>query len=313
MSDALAIDARGLVKRYGETVAVNGIDLAVNKGEIFGLLGPNGAGKTTVILMLLGLTDRDGGTVQVAGFDPARQPLQVKRRVGYMPDSVGFYEKLTARQNLAYIAKLAGIERAEAKTRIATSLDRVRLADVADHRVGTFSRGMRQRLGVAEIWLKRTQVAILDEPTTGLDPQSTHELLEMIRHLKAEGIAVLLSSHLLERVQVVCDRVALFNKGRTVLQGTVSELAKAVLGGGSVIEIDAVGAGVAGALGQVAGVTKVESVATGRYKVFATRDASADLAAAVMAAQGQLIRLAVEEPSLDAIYTRYFEEQSRAA
>jgi len=313
MTSDLVIDAKGLVKHYGKAVAVDGIDLAIKKGEIFGLLGPNGAGKTTVILMLLGLTDRTGGTVEVAGFDPARQPLQVKRRVGYMPDAVGFYDNLTARENLAYIAKLAGIDRGTTKARMDAALERVRLADVADKKVSTFSRGMRQRLGLAEIRLKQTQVAILDEPTTGLDPQSTHELLEMILHLKAEGIAVLLSSHLLERVQTVCDRVALFNKGKVVLQGTVPELAKSVLGGGSIIEIDATGEGVGAALGRVAGVTKVESVSSHQYKVFATRDASADLAMAVMSAQGRLIRLAVEEPSLDAIYTRYFEEQSRAA
>ena len=313
MSTDDVIVATGLVKHYGAAIAVNGIDLSVKNGEIFGLLGPNGAGKTTVILMLLGLTDRTGGSVTVAGFDPARQPLQVKRRVGYMPDAVGFYDRMTARQNLTYTAKLAGIERGEAKSRIAEALDRVRLGDVADKRVSTYSRGMRQRLGLAEIWLKQVDVAILDEPTTGLDPQSTHELLEMIRHLKAAGIAVLLSSHLLERVQTVCDRVALFNKGKVVLQGTVPELAKAVLGGGSVIEIDAMGDGVAAALGRVPGVTSVTPIETGRYKVFAARDVSADLAAAVMAAQGRLIRLAVEEPSLDAIYTRYFEEQSRAA
>ncbi len=313
MSGDLALDARGLVKKYGAAIAVDGIDLAIRTGEIFGLLGPNGAGKTTVILMLLGLTDRTGGTVDIAGHDPARQPLEVKRIVGYMPDAVGFYDNLTARSNLAYIAELAGIPRGEAKSRIIEALTRVRLADVADKRVATFSRGMRQRLGLAEIWMKRTKVAILDEPTSGLDPQSTAELLDMIRELKAEGMTILLSSHLLDRVQVICDRVALFNKGKVVLQGTVPELAKAVLGGGSVIEIEAAGPDVAPALGQVAGVTKVETVAAGRYKVFATRDASADLAVAVMGAQGRLIRLAVEEPSLDAIYTRYFEEQSRAA
>jgi ABC-2 type transport system ATP-binding protein len=313
MSGDLALDARGLVKKYGEATAVDGIDLAIKQGEIFGLLGPNGAGKTTVILMLLGLTDRTGGTVDIAGHDPARQPLDVKRRVGYMPDSVGFYDNLSARSNLAYIAELAGIPGAEAKSRIADALKRMRLADVADKRVSTFSRGMRQRLGLAEIWMKHTKVAILDEPTSGLDPQSTAELLEMIRELKAEGMTILLSSHLLDRVQVICDRVALFNKGKVVLQGTVSELAKAVLGGGSVIEIEAAGDGVAAALSRVSGVTKVEPQAANRYKVFASRDASADLAMAVMDAQGRLIRLAVEEPSLDAIYTRYFEEQARAA
>jgi ABC-2 type transport system ATP-binding protein len=313
MSGDLALDARGLVKKYGEAVAVDGIDLALKQGEIFGLLGPNGAGKTTVILMLLGLTDRTGGTVDIAGYDPARQPLEVKRRVGYMPDAVGFYDNMTAFNNLAYIAELAGLPRSDAKLRIDEALRRVRLADVANKRVATFSRGMRQRLGIAEIWMKRTKIAILDEPTSGLDPQSTAELLEMIRDLKAEGMTVMLSSHLLDRVQVICDRVALFNKGKVVLQGTVGELAKAVLGGGSVIEIEAAGDGVAAAMARVSGVIKVEPEAANRYRVFASRDVSADLAVAVMGAQGRLIRLAVEEPSLDAIYTRYFEEQARAA
>ncbi len=313
MSGDLALDARGLVKKYGEATAVNGIDLAIRQGEIFGLLGPNGAGKTTVILMLLGLTDRTGGTVDIAGHDPARQPLEVKRRVGYLPDAVGFYDNMTAFNNLAYIAELAGLGRGEAKSRIMEALKRVRLADVADKRVSTFSRGMRQRLGLAEIWMKHTKVAILDEPTSGLDPQSTAELLDMIRDLKAEGMTILLSSHLLDRVQVICDRVALFNKGQIALQGTVAELAKAVLGGGSVIEIEAAGDGVAAALARVSDVTKVVPEAANRYRVFASRDVSADLAVAVMGAQGRLIRLAVEEPSLDAIYTRYFEEQARAA
>jgi len=259
------------------------------------------------------LTDVGGGTVRVAGFDPARQPLDVKRRVGYLPDSVGFYDNLTARQNMAYVARLAGIVRGEREDRIAEALRRVRLAEVADRRVATFSRGMRQRLGLAEIWLKRARVAILDEPTSGLDPQSTAELLDMIRALKAEGVTVLLSSHLLDRVQVVCDRVALFNRGRIALIGTVAELAREVLGGERVIEVEAEGPALADAIAGVPGVRRVTGADGRGLRVFAEGDVRGAVAAAVVARGGTLARLDLEQPSLEAIYTRYFKEAAHAA
>jgi ABC-2 type transport system ATP-binding protein len=189
------IEARGLLKLYGSQRAVDAIDLDIHRGEIFGLLGPNGAGKTTTILMMLGLTEISGGSVQVLGFNPVREPLEVKRRVGYLPDSVGFYDHMTARENLQYTARLLDIPRSQAGRRIMEALESVKLADVAGKRVATFSRGMRQRLGIAEIVMKQAEVAILDEPTSGLDPHATYELLEMIRGLKRAGVAVLLSSH----------------------------------------------------------------------------------------------------------------------
>ena len=139
------IEASGLVKRYKTATAVDGIDLTIEKGEVFGLLGPNGSGKTTTILLLLGLTEPTAGSVRVLGLDPLRQPLAVKRRVGYLPDQVGFYDHLSARENLLYTARLAGLATPEATTRIDGALERVRLIDVADRRVATFSRGMRQR------------------------------------------------------------------------------------------------------------------------------------------------------------------------
>ncbi|MCX7366505.1 MAG: ABC transporter ATP-binding protein, partial [Alphaproteobacteria bacterium] len=153
MSDNV-IEARGLLKLYGTARAVNEIDLDIRRAEIFGLLGPNGAGKTTTILMMLGLTEISGGTVNVLGFDPVRQPLEVKRRVGYLPDSVGFYDHLTARENMRYTARLLDIPRRDAEKRIEDALASVQLADVGDKRVSTFSRGMRQRLGIAEIVMK---------------------------------------------------------------------------------------------------------------------------------------------------------------
>src|SRR5205085_812310 len=160
----------------------------------------------------------------VLGYDPVREPLQVKRRVGYLPDSVGFYDNLSAIDNMHYTGRLIGLERAEREVKIREVLDHVGLRDVADNRVETYSRGMRQRLGLAEILLKEAQIAILDEPTSGLDPQATLELLAIIRNLKEQGVTILLSSHLLDRVQSVCDRVALFSQGSIVLIGTVSAL-----------------------------------------------------------------------------------------
>jgi ABC-2 type transport system ATP-binding protein len=307
------IEARGLLKLYGATCAVDAIDLSVRRGEIFGLLGPNGAGKTTTILMMLGLTETSGGSVNVLGFNPVRQPLEVKRRVGYLPDSVGFYDNLTARENLTYTARLLDIPRREAAGRIMDALKSVQLGDVADKRVGTFSRGMKQRLGIAEIVMKRAEVAILDEPTSGLDPHATYELLEMIRGLKKNGVAVLLSSHLLDRVQSVCDRVALFNKGKIALMGTVVELANQVLGAGHPILVEAGGTDVAAALGGIEGVQQVVADGDGAWRVVADRDVRAEAAKRIVSAGGSLTRLADLQPSLEEVYTRYFQEARHAA
>jgi ABC-2 type transport system ATP-binding protein len=306
------ITAHGLTKTYGGTTVVDGIHFDVARGEIFGLLGPNGAGKTTTILMMLGLTDVTAGEVRVLGHDPVRDPLAVKRRVGYLPDMVGFYDHLSARENLTYTARLMGIPAAERTKRINEALARVRLLDVADNRAGTFSRGMRQRLGLAEILMKQAEIAILDEPTSGLDPQSTVEFLDLIGHLKREGVTVLLSSHLLDQVQRMCDRVALFQSGRIVLLGTVAELARQVLGGGFVVEVEGsvpTGTELEQRLQAIVGVTGVERVSEDRYRLTADRDVRPEAARAVVAANGALRRLSVADPSLEAIYTRYFQQQ----
>ena len=306
MSDNL-IEVENLTKRYNGVAVVKGISFSVARGEIFGLLGPNGAGKTTTILMLLGLSDISAGQARVCGFDPVREPLAVKRRVGYLPDMVGFYDNLTAADNLRYTARLIGLSPTEREERIESSLEQVGLAEVADKRVTTFSRGMRQRLGLAEILMKDAQVAILDEPTSGLDPQATTELLEIIRNLKRHNVSVMLSSHLLERVQSVCDRVALFDQGRIVLVGTVPELGRQVLGGGFHVEVEAEGQGIAERLAAVPGVRAVETPAPNRFRLLSEGDVRPEAAAAVVAAGGRLYRLSIEVLSLDMIYTRYFQ------
>jgi ABC-2 type transport system ATP-binding protein len=307
MGEDTVIEAKGLTKTYGDAVAVDHVSFTVGRGEIFGLLGPNGAGKTTTILMLLGLTDISAGQVRVLGYDPVREPLSVKRRVGYMPDAVGFYDGLTAADNLRYTARLIGFNKDDREKRIAEALGRVGLAESADKRVGTFSRGMRQRLGLAEILMKGAQIAILDEPTSGLDPHATAELLTVIRGFKNEGVSVLLSSHLLERVQSVCDRVALFSAGRIALMGSVADLGREVLGGGYVVDIEADGAGLAERLALIPGVSGVDKTGIGKLRLHADRDVRPEAAVEVVAMQGRLKYLGVQEPSLEAIYTRYFE------
>ncbi|MGQ9593499.1 MAG: ABC transporter ATP-binding protein [Anaerolineae bacterium] len=314
MSD-LVVETKGLTKRYGTVVAVDSLDLSVRRGEVFGLLGPNGAGKTTTILMLLGLTEPTAGTVRVLGLDPVLQPLSVKARVGYMPEQMGFYEELTARQNLFYIARLNGLGRGEAHHRIDEVLERVDLADMADRPVGTFSRGMRQRLGVAEVLLKQPQLVILDEPTQGLDPEVARRFLQMVRDLKAEGVTVLLSSHLLHQVQAVCDRVGLFHRGRMVLEGSVPELARKVLGRAYHIQVEAEGSPQAllQALERLPDAVNVVQEDGNRYRVTAHRDLRAEAAEAVVKAGGRLLGLEVEVPSLDDIYARYFQEVEHVA
>jgi ABC-2 type transport system ATP-binding protein len=304
------IKAKGLTKKYGNFTAVKGLDLSVQKGEVFGLLGPNGAGKTTTILMLLGLTEPTSGAVRVLGFNPVRQPLSIKAKTGYIPEQVGFYEELTARENLAYVAKLNGLSREEAAQRIQASLSRVNLQNIADKPVSTFSRGMHQRLGVADVLIKKPELIIMDEPTQGLDPELAREFLRLIRELANSGITILISSHLLHQVQQVCDRVGLFHQGKMVLEGDVKSLAASIFGGEYHIKV------VAGSengdfsevLAQLPGVAQVDFDPPDRYALIASEDLRSEAARAVVDHGGNLRSLEISDFNLEDIYNTYFEE-----
>lgn len=227
------IRTEGLTKVYGRQTAVDNLDIEVNPGEIFGFLGPNGAGKTTTLLMLLGLTEPTGGKAWVLGFDPLRDPLKVKSEVGYLPEHVGFYDDMTARENLAFVADLNGLGKKEADARVQSALDKVGLTEESKKLAGAYSRGMRQRLGIAELLIKNPKLVFLDEPTLGLDPDGINRMLELIVSLsKDQGITVLLSSHLLHQVQRICDRVGIMIHGKLVAKGSIDELAKLKLGDG---------------------------------------------------------------------------------
>ncbi|MBI4495917.1 MAG: ABC transporter ATP-binding protein [Deltaproteobacteria bacterium] len=234
MNGQTVIETQDLTKVYGEQVAVDHLNLCIDQGEVFGFLGPNGAGKTTTLLMLLGLSEPTSGRSRVCGFDPTREPLQVKRAVGYLPENVGFYDDLNAEQNLLYISRLNGIPDDLARARIGRLLKVVDLQGVdPQKRVGQYSRGMRQRLGIAEVLLKDPKLVFLDEPTLGLDPDGTVQMLELIQSLSRDNhITVFFSSHLLDQVQRISHRVGIMIKGHLVALGRIDDLAKEKFGVG---------------------------------------------------------------------------------
>jgi ABC-2 type transport system ATP-binding protein len=227
METQAIIQTTGLTKRYDHQTAVDHLNFQVVEGEIFGFLGPNGAGKTTTLLMLLGLSRPTEGTALVCGLDPERKAMEVKRIVGYLPENVGFYGDMDATQSLHYIADLSGISRSEAEGRIHEVLKLVGLSEDARKKTSAFSRGMKQRLGIAEVLLKDPKVLFLDEPTLGLDPDGAARLIELIQSLNQERkITVLLSSHHLQQVQKISHRVGIMIKGRMVAEGSIEALAR---------------------------------------------------------------------------------------
>ena len=306
----MIVEARGLRKSYGPVQAVDGLDLKVEEGEIYGLLGPNGSGKTTTILILLGLTEPSSGEVRVVGYNPTREPLKVKRQVGYLPENVGFYDDLTARENLRYIARLNGIPDRDSKKRIEEVLKQVGLAEVADRPVRTYSRGMRQRLGIADVLVKQPRLAILDEPTTGIDPEGASQILDMIVRMRDErGMTILLSSHLLHQVQRVCDRVGIMHRGKLVAEGTVDELSAKTSGEGLEFEAQVRGGGpwLITALEALEGVRKVTAEGE-RLVIACDEDVRGAIARTILNKGAELLELRRRTFTLEEIYLRYFQE-----
>lgn len=315
------IELTDLTKKYGEQTAVNRLNLTISKGEIFGLLGPNGAGKTTTILMMLGLTEPTSGHARICGYDPVRQALKVKRKVGYLPDDVGFYEDRSALDNLIYTARLNGFSREESKERAFSLLEKTGLSGSALKKVGAFSRGMRQRLGLADVLIKNPEVIILDEPTLGIDPEGVRELLKMISSLsRDEGLTVLLSSHHLHQVQQICDRVGLFVQGNLIAAGDIKTLSKELDKEGLIyIEVGAAKwpGELTGLISELEGVKEIrkhegeENAQSDpdHFTVVCDRDLTPQIAQAVIGAGAELTYLRRKEYGLDDIYHRYFERE----
>ena len=301
---------QGLTKRYGEVLAVDHLDLEVARGEVFGLLGPNGAGKTTTTLMLLGLTEPTGGSAWIQGHNCTREPLAVKSLVGYLPDSVGFYPDLTGRENLCFTGALNGLSPADRAARADALLDRVGLTYAAQRKAGTYSRGMRQRLGIADVLMKDPQVIILDEPTLGIDPEGVRELIALIQALAAQdGRTILISSHQLYQIQQICDRVGLFVQGRLMACGPIGDLSRQLgqedrfrlevrLGDNRLDQ----------AIAALEGVISADRDAGGTLHVVSARDIRPDLTQMAARTSCPLLELHQRGGSLEEIYHKYFEQ-----
>ncbi|QSQ09514.1 ABC transporter ATP-binding protein NatA [Koleobacter methoxysyntrophicus] len=306
------IVTENLTKRYGNFTAVNNLNLKITEGEIFGLLGPNGAGKTTTILMLLGLTEPSGGKALIAGYDATRDPIAVKRIVGYLPDNVGFYDDMTARENLQFTADLNAIPRKESEKRIEYLLERVGLKNVADNRVGTYSKGMRQRLGIADILIKDPKAVILDEPTIGLDPEGINELLDLIARLaKEDGRTVLISSHLLYQVQQICDRVGIFVDGNLVACGPIETLGDQISEGQPYMFEIKVEPNDGDLVEFIEGFDGIREVRCHRdiITIISEKDIRRDLLRLLNDRDYTLLHLRLCGRDLDDIYRRYFEKK----
>jgi ABC-2 type transport system ATP-binding protein len=231
MNGKPVVQTQNLTKWYGREAAVDNLTLTMGEGEVFGFLGPNGAGKTTTILMLLGLSEPTSGWARVCGLDSAREAIKVKRLAGYLPENVGFYDDMNALQNLQYLAELNGIPKDKAAIKIQEALEVVGLSDEAGKRLNAYSRGMKQRLGIAEVLIKEPKVVFLDEPTIGLDPDGANRMIDLISSLsRNRKITVFFSSHNLQQVQKISDRIGIMIKGKLVAQGPIEMLAHEKLG-----------------------------------------------------------------------------------
>lgn len=301
-----------LCKKYGDMVAVDNLNLKVEEGIVYGLLGPNGAGKTTTILMLLGLTEPTSGQALVNGYEPFRNPLQVKSLVGYLPDNVGFYDELTGEENLLYTAALNGIGKDEAQKRIKEALKRVAMSHAAQKKVGEYSRGMRQRLGIADVLVKDPKLIILDEPTLGIDPEGIQELLSFIKDLaKQDGRTILLSSHLLHQIQQVCDKVGILVKGKLIASGTINELEQQLVSQEQMeLELKAVpwDEKLGSICQAIDGVNKI-TVQNDMLLLECSKDIREDLVKALTANDYCPTHLTLRGVSLDSIYLRYFHKE----
>jgi len=313
------IELTDLTKKYGSFTAVNQLNLKIEKGEIFGLLGPNGAGKSTTILMMLGLTDPTSGSVKVCGIDSTCNPIEVKRRVGYLPEDVGFYSNMNGLENLMFTARLNSIPNDEAEQKAGQLLARVGLSDAGKKKTGKYSRGMLQRLGLAEVLIKSPEVIILDEPTLGIDPKGVREFLQLIVSLsREEGLTVLFSSHDLHQVQQVCDRVGLFVKGKMIAEGDIQTLSKKLFENSPyIIETRILNTNdslnnkfttdwLKEILKPVDGIIDV-NMKNDIFLINTSHDSSAEIARAIVVSGAGLNYLNKKEYGLDDIYYRYFE------
>jgi ABC-2 type transport system ATP-binding protein len=308
------IKLNNLTKQYGTFKAVDALNLEIHKGEIFGLLGPNGAGKSTTIMMMLGLTEPHFGSALVCGYNATENPIEVKKRVGYLPDTLGFYDNRTGLENLLYIARLNSVPEDTAIQKATELLTRVGLEKDIHKKVGTYSRGMKQRLGLADVLIKNPEIIVLDEPTLGIDPKGVRGFLKLIHRLsREEQLTVLLSSHHLHQVQQVCNRVGIFVNGKLIAEGDIPTLSKKLLDEAPyTVEIKLQEnhqenlIAIQNLLKQTQGIKSV-TIEQDYLSITCTKDITAYIAKTLINAGFNLVHLHKKEFGLDDIYQRYFE------
>ena len=306
------IISKGLSKKYNEHLVVDNLDLAIKKGEIFGLIGPNGAGKSTFILMAMGLTEPSSGSINVAGFNSTRQPLEVKRITGYLPERIGFYNDMTARGNLAYTAELNNIPYREIPKKIDEVLEIVTMTKKKNQLVKTFSKGMKQRLGIADVLIKDPRLVIFDEPTEGLDLKVANQILQTILDLnKQKNITFLLSSHQLNLMQKICPRVGILSKGKLISEGTVENLGRNLFNGGKYkieLEIEKVTDALIEKLKKLDKVLNVNKVGN-QLQVICDKDIRQNISRLIAGEDILITRMDMKQDALEEIYLKYFKEE----
>ena len=306
------IISKNLSKKYNGHTVVNDLNLTVKKGEIFGLLGPNGAGKSTIILMILGLMEPTSGSISVAGFNSTREPLKVKRITGYLPERVGFYEDMTAKGNLAYTAELNNIPYKEIPKKIDEVLEIVDLLENKNQLIKTFSKGMRQRLGIADVLIKDPELIIFDEPTEGLDVKVANQILHTIANLnKQKNITFLLSSHQLNLMQRICPRVGILSKGKLISEGSVESLGRSLFGGGKYrieLELEKVPGEIIEKLKKLDKVVNVTR-SDNKLQVICDKDIRQNISRLITDEGILLTRMDMKQDALEEIYLKYFKEE----
>jgi len=312
------IEVQHLTKRYGPFTAVDDVSFKAERGEILGFLGPNGAGKTTTMRVLTGYMPATDGKAIVAGYDVIDQPIEAKRRTGYLPETPPLYPDMTVGDYLTFCARIKGVPRAERKQRVTTVMQRTHVADMANRHCGKLSKGYKQRVGLAQALLHNPDVLILDEPTAGLDPKQINETRQLIKELGGDH-TVILSTHILPEVSQTCHRVVIINKGRVVAVDTPANLTSRLSGSATMfIQVDAAGADAATALGAVPGVTNVKPTAasdgaTGfEINSEAGRDVRRELAAAVVTRGWGLLELRPLRMSLEDVFIHLTTEETEA-
>jgi len=304
------IEVERLTKRYGPTLAVSDVSFEVQKGEVLGFLGPNGAGKTTTMRVITGYLLPSEGRVRVAGYDVVEEPLETKRRTGYLPEAPPVYPDMTVVEYLAFVARIKGVPRRESKKRIEEVREKCALTDVGHRQIGKLSRGYRQRVGLAQALIHNPEVLILDEPTAGLDPKQIIETRELIKSLAGQH-TVVLSTHILPEVSKTCQRVVVINQGKVVAVGAPAELTSRLQGYETVlITVEGPAAEIMGKFECVPGVKMVEpreasdSRVTFEIYVEKGRDVRPELARAVVESQWKLLELRTSGLSLEDIFLK---------